>query len=285
MTYFAIDKSSQHVVAVRWCWKLSHKLLAIVFSLWVFGCATPPVVQQPVQQPVIPAPPLPPPQVVPPLKPPPPPIHRVRQGEGLYAIASSYGLDYLQVAEWNGIPPPYNIRIGQVLRLRPGRPAEDGAGSEAGRDGRDRHNQHIPRVPTPSTPERPLPTDHIANKWIWPTKGRKVVQTFLHGNRTRNGIRISGEQGQTVVAAESGRVIYSGNGPSGYGLLIIIKHARSYLSVYGFNSKLLVTEESIVTKGQHIAEMGLSAEGKPMLHFEIRRGDVALNPLRLLPSK
>jgi len=110
-----------------------------------------------------------------------------------------------------------------------------------------------------------------------------VVQTFASGDRTRQGIRISGNLGQDVVAAESGRVVYSGGELPGYGLLVIIKHDNTYLSAYGFNRKLLVHEGDMVSRGARVAEMGSSADGKPMLHFEIRHGDAVLDPMRLLP--
>lgn len=43
----------------------------------------------------------------------------VKKGDTLYGIALEYGFDYKELAEWNGITPPYIIRIGQQLRLAP----------------------------------------------------------------------------------------------------------------------------------------------------------------------
>lgn len=55
-----------------------------------------------------------------PVKPPPlAGIHRVVRGDTLYAIAFRNGLDYRDVAAWNGIVPPYRIYVGQDLRLSP----------------------------------------------------------------------------------------------------------------------------------------------------------------------
>lgn len=44
-------------------------------------------------------------------------IHQVRQGETLYRIAQRYGLDFRDLAAWNQIPPPYQLAVGQKLRL------------------------------------------------------------------------------------------------------------------------------------------------------------------------
>ncbi len=43
--------------------------------------------------------------------------HRVAKGDTLYGIAFRNGLDYRDLARWNGIGPPYTIRVGEQLRL------------------------------------------------------------------------------------------------------------------------------------------------------------------------
>ena len=48
-----------------------------------------------------------------------PDIHRVRAGETLGEIALLYGLDYNDIAIWNGIANPNRVEIGQVLNLTP----------------------------------------------------------------------------------------------------------------------------------------------------------------------
>jgi lipoprotein NlpD len=120
--------------------------------------------------------------------------------------------------------------------------------------------------------------------WRWPTIG-KVVQTFSPGDPERKGVRISGVVGQPVVAAEAGRVVYSGSGLVGYGNLVIIKHDDDYLSAYGYNKKLLVKEGDEVARGEQIARMGSPRNGADsMLHFEIRKEGRPINPLPLLPK-
>lgn len=51
--------------------------------------------------------------------------HRVTSGETLSSIAASYGVSLRQLAELNGLAPPYRIYVGQVLSLpgKPGQPA------------------------------------------------------------------------------------------------------------------------------------------------------------------
>jgi len=43
--------------------------------------------------------------------------YRVERGDTLYSIAFRHGVDYRELAQWNGIASPYTIYVGQELRL------------------------------------------------------------------------------------------------------------------------------------------------------------------------
>ena len=88
-----------------------------------------------------------------------------------------------------------------------------------------------------------------------------------------------------MLAAATGKVVYSGSGLVGYGRLVIIKHSASYLSAYGYNRKLLVREGQIVRGGEKIAEMGRDGMAPPALYFEVRRNGKPVNPQALLPRR
>jgi len=96
------------------------------------------------------------------------------------------------------------------------------------------------------------------------------------------GVAIGGREGQPVRAAAAGRVVYAGSGLIGYGQLVILKHNDTYLSAYGHNSRLLVTQGQDVTAGATIALMGVGPERQPRLHFEIRRDGTPVDPLQFL---
>ena len=49
----------------------------------------------------------------------PPEYYVVRSGDTLYSIGWRFGVDYKDVARWNGIGRDYRIDVGQRLRLRP----------------------------------------------------------------------------------------------------------------------------------------------------------------------
>lgn len=115
-------------------------------------------------------------------------------------------------------------------------------------------------------------------QWMWPAQGA-VLSSFSSNNK---GIDIRGTIGEPVYASAPGRVVYAGGGLRGYGMLIIIKHNSQYLSAYAYNRHIYVKEGGWVKRGQKIAEMGYSASDKPVLHFEIRRDGIPVNPLNLL---
>ncbi|MBC7413423.1 MAG: peptidoglycan DD-metalloendopeptidase family protein [Herminiimonas sp.] len=136
--------------------------------------------------------------------------------------------------------------------------------------------------PTTSTAAGVTQTAEDDNvSWIWPTDG-KVSSGFDDGKK---GIDIAGKNGQQVLAASNGKVMYAGSGIRGYGNLVIVKHTSNLLSAYAHNKTILVKEGQIVTKGQKIAEMGNSDSDAVKLHFEIRQQGKPVDPSKFLPAR
>ncbi len=206
----------------------------------------------------------------------PPGQYRVQRGDTLYSISFSYGLDYRDVANWNGIDPPYRIYPGQHLRLRA--PAARAPSRQARTQSRQ-----APRPRSAPRPKREDPTPRQRSlHWQWPTRG-SVIRTFSATDNGKKGIDIAGDSGQPVRAAADGEVVYSGQGLLRYGKLIIIKHDQTFFSAYAHNRVLLVTEGQRVKGGQTIAELGSTGTSRPMLHFEVRRNGHPVDPLAYLP--
>ena len=111
-------------------------------------------------------------------------------------------------------------------------------------------------------------------QWLRPTNGQ-IVQAY---SEAAKGVNISGKEGQSIVAAADGKVVYSGNGLKGYGNLIIIKHQDNFLTAYSHNKVNLVKEGAQVKQGQKIAELGKTDSDKPILHFELRKSGKPQNP-------
>ena len=129
---------------------------------------------------------------------------------------------------------------------------------------------------------RPAP-EPVAERpeFAWPVKGR-LIERFEAGSR---GIAIAANEGDPVLAAAGGTVLYAGAGIRGYGQLLIVKHNDSFISEYAHNSRLQVKQGDVVRSAQKIAEVGHTDANRPKLHFEIRRQGTSIDPLQYLPAR
>ena len=131
------------------------------------------------------------------------------------------------------------------------------------------------------SPSKPIsaPTTNL----IWPTQGvlSQGFRKYQH-----EGIDIAGATGTPILAAAAGTVMKAGWDNWGLGNFIEIKHLNGNVTVYGHNSRLLVSKGQQVKQGQIIGEMGSTGNSTaPHLHFEFYvDGRLASNPLSLLPS-
>lgn len=88
--------------------------------------------------------------------------------------------------------------------------------------------------------------------------------------------------GTTVVASNAGTVVHAG-WASGYGYAVYINHSDGRQTRYGHLSKVLVKPGQTVSQGERIALSGNTGRSTgPHLHFEIRIGGSAVNPLKYL---
>jgi murein DD-endopeptidase MepM/ murein hydrolase activator NlpD len=132
-----------------------------------------------------------------------------------------------------------------------------------------------------SGPEAP---DRGGDGFLWPVRGR-ILATYGAGtDGTHNdGINIAAPRGAAVQAADAGVVAYTGNELRGYGNLILIKHANGWISAYAHCDLTLVKRGQKVARGQVIARVGSTGNvGEPQLHFELRRGNRAVDPREFL---
>ena len=246
-------------------------------------------------------------------------FHTVRRGDTLYSIALEHGQSYRDVASWNNIDNPNVIRVGQQLRIAPpegvavAKPVAGPAAVEArplsaggppstdtfkrepkgGKQPYTEQAMAAAQKPEESRPPQSIVPSKVESRpaepsaggdlnWAWPSSG-KVIAAYVEGGS--KGVDIEGRIGESVLAAEAGKVTYAGSGIRGYGNLLIIQHANSLSSVYAHNSKLLAKEGQQVAKGQKIAELGNSDADQAKLHFEIRRQGKPLDPIKLLPPR
>ncbi|QMU60679.1 MAG: peptidoglycan DD-metalloendopeptidase family protein [Gammaproteobacteria bacterium] len=207
--------------------------------------------------------------------------HTVLKGETLYSIAFRHGVDYKKIARWNGIRKPYTIYAGQRLKLSPSQ-ATSKTYQAKSKTSSTKRTSTSKKSTTKNTVTKPA-SKPIKHDWNWPTKGA-VIRTYSSRSGGNKGIDIGGKIGQPVLAASSGKVVYSGNGLASYGNLIIIKHSEQFISAYAHNKKLFVKEGGEVKRGQKIAELGNTGTSEAKLHFEIRYKGKPVDPIKYLPK-
>jgi lipoprotein NlpD len=123
-----------------------------------------------------------------------------------------------------------------------------------------------------------------SDDFIWPVEG-KVLDRFgsLSGGIRNKGIIISASLGTNVLAASSGKVVFSGL-LEGYGNTIILEHDDDFSTVYGYNHENLVRIGEFVGQGEVIARVGHAPRtGCSCLYFEIRKAHRPQNPFYYLP--
>jgi murein DD-endopeptidase MepM/ murein hydrolase activator NlpD len=139
-----------------------------------------------------------------------------------------------------------------------------------------------PGAPTTKVPLAGAQADAagVEPEFRWPARGR-IIQGFKAGGN--DGINISVPAGTSVRAAESGVVVYAGDGLKGYGNLVLIKHPNGFVTAYGNNAELDVKRGEQVKRGQIIAKSGDTGNvNAPQLHFELRKGSTPVDPTNYL---
>jgi len=181
--------------------------------------------------------------------------HVVKPGQNLYRIALTYGVKLDHVARVNRISDPSSISSGQRIFI-PG----------------------AIRVL-----EVPIVTATSPAFAMLPAAG---PITSLFGARRsghrHTGIDIAAPRGSPVKAVLPGRVIFSGV-INDYGRTVKISHENGLITLYAHCQKNLVRRGQLVKKGQTIATVGNTGRTNGYhLHFEVRRGNVCIDPFTLL---
>jgi murein DD-endopeptidase MepM/ murein hydrolase activator NlpD len=77
-------------------------------------------------------------------------------------------------------------------------------------------------------------------------------------------------------------VVFAGRN-GGYGKMVMLEHADGRQTLYAHAERLFVKPGDVVAAGQTIAAVGSTGHSTgPHLHFEIREGQNAVNPLKSL---
>ena len=224
--------------------------------------------------------------------------HKVRKGETLWRICYTYQVNMKKVCRANRIKDSGHVVVGQeifipgaksVRKVKPA-PTHTTSSPASGKKksapaAKDKKGSKPPGRAVASKPASPKESPSTAKlSFIWPVKGPVTSWFGPRKGRPHDGIDISAPKGTPIRAAEKGKVIYSDNGISGYGNLIIIQHSGGFHTVYGHNARNRVDVDEQVNKWQVIAEVGNTGRSTGYhLHFEIRKNERAVDPMNYLP--
>lgn len=224
----------------------------------------------------------------------------VKKGDTLYSLSREYQIPVNDLAVMNKLNAPFTLSVGQKIKV----PYIDGGNktikstpikSEQIAKADDKKTKTVvntnkqksePQTKISSNPAKQLPkiSARSSNKFSWPVRGKVLSQYGAkNGGLFNDGINISAQQGTAVRASENGVVAYAGNEVKGMGNLIIIQHSDGWMTVYAHLDSMSVRRGTRVGVGDVIGKIGKTGKvGKPQLHFEIRKGTKAYDPIAYL---
>jgi murein DD-endopeptidase MepM/ murein hydrolase activator NlpD len=199
-------------------------------------------------------------------------MHEVRPGENLYRIGKAYGISHRELARVNDLANPDRVEVGRRLFIPGGKRVLP-------------VNVITPKRAVADAPE-PRDFPHGEGVFIWPLASGTLNSTFgPRGDSFHDGIDIGAAPGTPVHAARDGTVIYS-DSLRGYGNVVIVEHGGGYATVYAHNEENLVRAGTQVHQGDTLARLGRTGRTSgPNLHFEVRKDNVARNPIYFLPGQ
>ncbi|MFO0990797.1 MAG: LysM peptidoglycan-binding domain-containing M23 family metallopeptidase [Hyphomicrobiales bacterium] len=240
--------------------------------------------------------------------------HTVRAGETLFSLGRQYNISPYAIADANGLSRSATLRSGQIVTIPGQAGGNTGGGSTVAMSepttpaiaaptppsAKDLSRIDEPQVasaePIPTTTNSEPPTqaaDASAPQpgpepglpgMRWPVKGKVISEFGSKPNGLRNeGINISVPEGTSVRASDSGIVAYAGNELKGYGNLVLIRHDGGWVTAYAHNKELFVKRGDAVKRGDIIAKAGQTGSvSTPQVHFEVRKGATAMDPMKFL---
>lgn len=212
--------------------------------------------------------------------------YTIRKGDTLTGIARRFDIEIDTIAEHNNIDSRRIIAGRKIFLPGAVEPFKKHLPPAV-----NKHRADYDNIDKIAVNEKKKEKGAAANSKVilsWPLRG-PITSAFgmrthplIGEERFHCGMDIGAEVGTVVRAAGDGTVIFSGWKDT-YGNMIVISHKNNYITVYAHNSKLFVNVNEKIKKGQKISLSGKTgAVTGAHLHFEIRKGIIPLNPLRIL---
>ena len=211
-------------------------------------------------------------------------FYKIRKGDTLTRISQKYNVEIDIIAEHNNIDGRKIIAGKKIFLPDADEPLKE-TPIQVEKNIRDKH-EVIEKIATIDKNSEKKSSKKVV--FSWPLRGPITsgfgirTHPFSGDKKFHCGMDIGAEEGSIIRSAGEGTVIFSG-WKDAYGNMVVISHENNFLTIYAHNSRLLVGVNEKIKKGQKIALSGKTgAVTGAHLHFEIRKGIVPLNPLRIL---
>ncbi len=238
----------------------------------------------------------------------------VKKGDNLYKLARQYKVSTRHLIDQNNLKPPYMLKEGSILKIPSNRKTHIVVAKETLTAISRKYNvsiselAQINNIKTTSNLiigqvlmlpyKAKLTHKQILNKKIFKASVKKaklimplegqIIKKFgpARDGGHNDGINIKANFGAPIKSAAEGKVVYVGSELRGYGNLIIIKHAGNYLTAYAHNKEIFVKKNQQVAQGEIIGTVGKSGKvASPQLHFGLRKGRKAVDPLKYIKDQ
>lgn len=130
-----------------------------------------------------------------------------------------------------------------------------------------------------------LMTQPKKSAFIWPVSSKKVISSYgpKGSGKANDGINIASAKGEPVWAVAGGEIVFVGDELSGYGNMVLIKHADGYTTTYAHLNQATVEKYDRVKQGDIIGYVGSTGNVKnPQLYFAVRDGKQNVDPQEFL---
>lgn len=176
------------------------------------------------------------------------PCHIVKKGDSLWLISKKYGVSIDALMEENNIAHPSRIKVGQKLAI-------------------------------------PFSQSHLKKQllFLFPVHGT-IIHYFgeVIDKRINKGLKIKTDGNTPVYSAMRGEVVFTSY-LKGYGNTVIIEHQNNFATVYANLSQIAVKKGDMVLQNHILGYVAHNSQhNMPLLHFEVRNGYKAEDPLLYL---
>tara|TARA_B100001057_G_C22809800_1_gene934962 strand:+ start:81 stop:1136 length:1056 start_codon:yes stop_codon:yes gene_type:complete len=205
--------------------------------------------------------------------------HKVEAGETIYSIARLYNVSVTSLAKLNKLDAEFTIYLGQTLVV-PITTKELISPENKSKSA----NKNLPQTKKRSSQDLSKNKSITSSKSIFtmPVKGKIINKYNPNSQKGKTqGIDFQVLPGSPVFASADGSIALITDNTENFGKIILIRHQKNLISIYGRVAQVLVKKNELVKKGQKIGSMSETTNnGKnfTILHFELRKGTKSVNP-------